>query len=63
MTPKEKNIMDKAINVIVDERTYPAKFIGVETDFGTDIDEIGERMEYYGITRIRITGRDINDKI
>ena len=59
----ERQGMTKAINIILDEsQPQSPLFVEIETDEGTSI-RIGERIEYDGLTRLRITQEDIHNAI
>ena len=51
----------KAINIILDERNTPdVFFVEIELDNGHSVN-IGERIPYGGLTRLRITAEDIGN--
>ena len=53
--------MADAINIIIDKSDPPhSQFVKIETDDGRSI-LIGERIEYQGLTKIRITADDIKN--
>ena len=51
--------MTSAINIVLDESGIPnVYFVEIELDDGRTID-IGERIPYDGLTKLRITAEDI----